>query len=143
MLKKIVNNISNISANGLAYEVFKQKGVQAFIIDLNKEGQLFAKGIGVNGEVVGYYSLFTSLINPTKGFNKPYNFKDTGEMFRSFKVNVDKTGFTIDADADKLEESGIIDNDKQILGLTDESKIELVKEIIPLFIEQLRKEMFK
>lgn len=143
MLKKLVNNISKLSVNSLAVEVFKNKGIQSFIIDLNKENQLFAKGVGVDGEIVGYYSFLTSLINPKKKFNQKYNFKDTGDMFRSFKVIVSKDGFIIDADADKLVDSNIIDSEKKILGLTDESKKELIKEIIPLFAKQLRKEMFK
>lgn len=143
MLKKIVNNISNLSVNSLAQEVFKDRGIQEFIIDLNTNGQLFAEGVGVDGKIVGYYSFVTSLINPSKKFNTKYNFKDTGEMFNSFKVKVDNTGFIIDADAEKLVESEIIESENKILGLTNESKIELVKEIIPLLVNQIRKEILK
>jgi hypothetical protein len=143
MLKKVVDNISKLSVNSLAFEVFKQKKIQSFVIDLNKDNQLFAKGEGVDGEVVGYYSQLTSLINPSKKFNQPYNFKDTGDMFRSFRVIVSKDGFVIEADADKLIDSDIIDKDSEILGLTDESKIELVKEITPFLIKEVREQIIK
>jgi len=141
MLSKLVNNVSKLSVNSLASEVFKDKGIQSFIIDLNKEDQLFAKGVGVDGEIVGYYSFYTSLINPKKKFNQKYNFKDTGEMFKSFKVIVSKDGFTIDADAEKLVDSDIIESENKILGLTDESKQELIKEILPFLVKEVRKQI--
>ena len=95
MLQKLVNNINKMSVNSLAQQVFKDKGIQEFIISLNRDGQLFLRGEGVNGEVVGYYSFVTSLINPKKKFNTPYNFKDTGEMFSSFSL-MDRDWETID-----------------------------------------------
>jgi len=128
----------SFNLENVLFKTFSDAGIKSFIIELNKERQLFAKGIGVNGEIVGYYSFVTSLINPSKKFNSPYNFKDTGEMFRSFRVIVDKQGFTIDADAEKLVDSNIIDKESQILGLTNESKAELVKEIAPQIAEQIR-----
>jgi hypothetical protein len=143
MLSKLVSNIQSISINTLAFEVFKTSRVQELIIDLNREGQLFAKGVGVDGDIVGYYSLMTSLINPSKKFNTKYTFKDTGQMFSSFRVRVDKNGFVIDADADKLVDSDIIGKESEILGLTDESKTELIQEIAPLLVKEIKKQILQ
>lgn len=151
MLKKLVNNISNLSVNSLAQKVFKESGITKLILNLNREGQLFAEGVGVDGKVVAKYTYATQLLSDGisgKGYPKnagdPYNFYGTGNMYNSFSVRVENDGFVINADtSDLLDGNRNITSDKQILGLTDESKIKLVKEITPLFIEQLRKEMFK
>lgn len=150
MLSRLINNVSNLTVNSIAFEVFKRKEIQEFIIDLNTEGQLFAKGIGVDGEVVGFYSLTTELISRgrsgkgfPKGFNDPYNFYNTGDFFRSFRIRVTKTGFIIGADTADLEQDNIIRDEKQILGLTDESKAQLVKKILPLLVKQVREELLK
>ena len=132
-----------MSVNSLAQQVFKDKGIQEFIISLNRDGQLFLRGEGVNGEVVGYYSFVTSLINPKKKFNTPYNFKDTGEMFSSFRMRVLDDGFIIDADAEKLVNSDIIDSENEILGLTENSINELVKEITPLLVEEVKRQILQ
>jgi hypothetical protein len=125
--------------------VFNNANVKQLIINLNREKQLYVEGVGVNGEIVGTYTYFTQLFTDGisgKGFPKrtgsPYNFYNTGEMYASFVVIVDKDGFTIDANAEKLVDSQIIDNEKEILGLTDESKIELAKEAIPQVARQIR-----
>ena len=151
MLKKLVNNISNLSVNSLTQKVFKESGVTKFILNLNREGQLFAEGVGVDGEVVGRYTFATQVLSQGlsgKGFPKnvgdPYNFYSSGGMYNSFSVRVESDGFVINADTqDLIEDNRNISSDKEILGLTDESKEKLVKEITPLLIEQLRKEMFK
>jgi hypothetical protein len=144
MLSKLLSNISNISINKITTDVFRDKDVQEFIISLNRDGQLFIRGVGVDNEIVGFYSFATELISKgRKKFNTKYNFKDTGEMFRSFRVKVEKDGFVIEADAEKLVDSNIIENENEILGLTNESKIELVKKITPLLIEEVRKQALK
>jgi hypothetical protein len=139
-----------MSVNTIAFEVFKDKKIQEFIIDLNTEGQLFAKGVGVDGRVVGVYSLATESISKGKsgkGFPKiagrPYNFYAEGDLFKSFRIKVTRDGFIIDAETDDLIDDNIIDNDKQILGLTRESKIKLVKEITPLLVKEAREQAIK
>jgi hypothetical protein len=151
MLKKIVNNISNLSVNSLAQKTFKENGITKLIINLNRENQLFAEGVGVDGDVIATYSPASELLSQGisgKGFPKragePFNFYSTGEMYNSFSVRIENDGFTINADTtDLISDSKKIKSDKQILGLTNESKIELVKEIIPLFIKQIRTEILK
>lgn len=151
MLKKLVNNISNLNVNSLAQKVFKEQGITKLIINLNRENQLFAEGLGVDGEVIATYSPASELLSQGisgKGFPKragePFNFYSTGNMYNSFSVRIEKDGFVINADtSDLLDGSKKIKSDKEILGLTDESKKELIKTIIPLFAKQLRKEILK
>jgi hypothetical protein len=64
-------------------------------------------------------------------------------MFKSFRVKVSKDGFIIDADAEKLVDSNIIDSENEILGLTNESKAELVEKIIPLLVKEVRRQALK
>jgi hypothetical protein len=152
MLSKLVNNISKLSVNTLAQQVFKESGISKFIIDLNREGQLFAKGVGVDGNVVAKYSFLTQQLSAgisNKGNPKtagdPFNFYGTGNMYDSFVLKVENDGFFIDADTSDLlsneKNRKRIVSDKRILGLTNESKIELVKKITPLLVKQIRKDL--
>lgn len=144
--KLLYNNIRKFNVNNALYEVFNNANVKQLIINLNREKQLYVEGVGLDGQIVGTYSFFTQVLSEGisgKGFPKragsPFNFYNTGEMYQSFRVIVDKEGFTIDADAEKLVDSDIIENENQILGLTNESKIELAKEVIPLIAAEIRK----
>jgi hypothetical protein len=140
-IEKLIRNLDTFKTTNVAVEVFKRANVQTLIINYNRQEQLFAQGIDIYGNIVGFYSLTTSLINPSKRVNTPYNFKDTGEFFRSFKVIVEEDGFVIDADADKLIDSEIIESEQQILGLTKESKEKLVQMVLPSLIDQVRKQI--
>jgi hypothetical protein len=147
MLSKIVNNISQMSVNSLAQKVFKESGISKFIINLNREGQLFAEGVGVDGKVVGVYSFASELLSQGvsgKGFPKragdPFNFYSTGEMYNSFSLKIERNGFVIKADTSDIEDTI---GDKQIIGLTNESKAELVEKIIPLLVKEIRRQALK
>jgi hypothetical protein len=147
MLSKIVNNISQMSVNSLAQKVFKESGISKFIINLNREGQLFAEGVGVDGKVVGVYSFASELLSQGisgKGFPKragdPFNFYNTGEMYNSFSLKIESDGFVIKADTSDIEDTI---GDKQIIGLTNESKAELVEKIIPLLVKEVKKQILQ
>jgi hypothetical protein len=147
MLSKIVNNISQMSVNSLAQKVFKESGISKFIINLNREGQLFAEGVGVDGKVVGVYSFASELLSQGisgKGFPKeagePFNFYNTGEMYNSFSLKIESDGFVIKADTSDVEDRL---KGKQIIGLTNESKAELVEKIIPLLVKEVKKQILQ
>jgi hypothetical protein len=147
MLSKIVNNISQMSVNSLAQKVFKESGISKFIINLNREGQLFAEGVGVDGNIVGVYSFASELLSQGvsgKGFPKragdPFNFYNTGEMYNSFSLKIESDGFVIKADTSDIEDTI---GDKQIIGLTNESKAELVEKIIPLLVKEVKKQILQ
>lgn len=147
MLSRLINNISSISINSLAQRVFKESGISRFIIDLNRENQLFVEGVGVDGEIVARYSFATQQLSKGisgKGFPKnagdPFNFYNTGDMYNSFSIKIERDGFVINADTSDVEDRI---KGKKIIGLTDESKIELVKKITPLLVEEVRKQSFR
>ena len=63
------------------------------IVELNKEGQLF-KGENTKGRIVGRYSRTTQEITEGmtgKGYPKtagdPFNFYDTGDLFKAFTID--------------------------------------------------------
>jgi hypothetical protein len=147
-LEELYNKVSALDINAEFSKLFRDAGIQEFVLDLNREKQLFAKGIGVDGQVVGYYSLASELISRgesgrgfPKRFNQPYNFLDSGDLFRSFKLLVGNTSFEIVANTDKLEEDFIIESEEQIIGLTNESITELVAHIAPKLAEQVRQKI--
>lgn len=149
-IEKLYNNVRKITPDTLANEVFREAKIARFVLNLNREGQLFANGVGVDGQIVGTYSFMTQQFTENisgKGFPKnagsPYNFYNTGEMYNSFSIRVEKDGFVINADTSELESSGIIENKEEIIGLTDESIEKLVKEILPELAKEVRKQVLQ
>lgn len=149
-IERLYNNVRKITPDTLASEVFREAKIARFVLNLNREGQLFADGVGVDGQIVGTYSFMTQQFSENisgKGFPKiagnPYNFYNTGEMYNSFSIRVEKDGFVINADTSELESSGIIENKEEIIGLTDESIEKLVKEILPELAKEVTKQILQ
>ena len=67
-----------------------------------RNDQLFDQGIDEDGNVIGYYSFVSEVINPEKMEGTPYTLYDSGDFYRSMFITVmtDAT-FVIDADAIK------------------------------------------
>ncbi len=112
------------------------------IIDINRDDNLFNEGIGTDGNVLGVYSKATEQITQGRqgaGFPKragsPFNFYDTGEMFKSFDLRVGRDSFTIFNTSDSLnafsQRTGIPEN--RIIGLPkdDQRKVNF-EMILPL-----------
>lgn len=119
--------------------------VENEILELNREEQLFNEGIGTDGKLLGVYSKATESITEGAigvGFPKragePYNFYNTGEMFKSFALKVGKDSFTIFNTSSSLKEFSKTKNisEDRIIGLTqpNEKRIELER-IMPLLRE--------
>lgn len=159
-LLKLIDNVKQLDAGKVFVKVIFQDEVRLFIIDLNKQKQLFELGVGTNGEVLGYYSAYTEeLTGGAKKAGDHYTLYDTGAFYRSFDVNVyADNSFEIEADTIKedgtdlqrkfLDKGAITGTtvDKKgeitgftraagsggnILGLTTESKNKLVEKILP------------
>lgn len=134
----------NLKNSVIFQRVLSDRGLQEWILNLIREDQLFDKGIDESGEVIGYYSEYTSRINPSKKFNTHYTLKDTGEFFASFKLTIYPTYFEIDANPMKTNDKGETESlfykyGEGIIGLTEESKEKLCKEIIERYITELRR----
>ena len=154
-LIRILQNAQKIDEKKIYVNVIKDGSVQDFIIRLNRSSQLFFKGVSPKNIIIGEYSAATETIasgnqalnrtfdgqTRSKKAGEPYNFLDTGDFFKTFKVKITGSDFVIEADTDKIVEDSFI-TEQDLLGLTEESKNELVKHIVPLFIEETRAALF-
>ena len=112
------------------------------IIDINREDNLFQKGIGTDGNVLAVYSKSTEQMTrgiQGVGFPKragsPYNFYDSGEMFKSFDLRVGRDSFSIFNTSDSLKafskRTGIPESRIIGLPLDDQRKVNF-EMILPL-----------
>lgn len=150
-LTDIVERGLKLTTADALFFVFSLDETKEHILFLNRTKQIFEKGQGLDGSLPNY-SPFTELITGAEVFTwegrrksktagEPFFLLDTGVMFDSFTVNVDKTSVTIDAftikDGDDLESKF-----GPFVGLTDESQEEMIKFIAPLIIDWIKNEIF-
>jgi len=121
--------------------------VQAQIIDLNTQEQLFEKGVDSTGVSLGEYSPNTIegtrfyLGKKQKGQRYDHiTLRDTGDFYKSFRFLNFSDYFTFEADTIK---DGTDPNEKypDILGLTDASKTEASDIVLPHLAEIVRKKI--
>ncbi len=119
--------------------------VQDEIVRLNTQDQLFDKGIDSLNNSLGDYSPITVIIKRRKG-QKTSNItlRDTGEFYESFDVTVQRDGFTISADEMKDDTSLTEEFGIDILGLTDDSLDQVIREyILPNYRDYLLTELLR
>ena len=115
------------------------------IIRLNTEYQLYEKGIKSDGSMLPKYKPFTvrmKTMNRSGHDSRIDNMtlKDTGGFYQSFRVRNEDDGFVIVANAitddgtDLTQRYGI-----EILGLSNNSQIELIQKLIPDLIIDVKK----
>jgi hypothetical protein len=152
-LRKLAENAKNLNQKILFRIVFSDTEVQDLILDLNRIEQLFKEGIDENGRIIGEYSEVTEMLTKgqtfgyggssgrkTKKAGQPIFLLDEGDFYKSFKVKLLDDGFVIQADALKDDGNDLTEQyGKSILGLTNKSKREIVKEILPMVIQETRK----
>lgn len=121
------------------------------ILDLNRDKQLLNEGIGTGGNVLGVYSKATEQMTEGMqgvGFPKragePFNFYNTGSMFKGFDLKVGNDSFSIVNTSQTLKEFSKTKNipESKIIGLTSENKdlVEL-KKVLPLLREFFKRNM--
>lgn len=114
--------------------ILKKSEVKAEILRLNKMDQLW-RGVDVNGKQFGFYSLKTQFITEGRSFiyngssrvknaGDPIFLYDTGDFYKSFKVNVYGQYFTISAD-DLKDGKSLTERYGDIIGLSQESREKL------------------
>ena len=144
---KVMNllvKVASIEQSEVWKTVFNEEEFDKFILDLVRIKQLYEQGVDETGTVIGYYSYFTEIINPSKQAGTPFTFKDTGEFYKSMNVTVEQDSFIIDADPLKKDETGHETNlfekyGEGIIGLTEDSKETLNEEIKERFVTELRR----
>lgn len=111
--------------------------IQKAIVELNTKDQLFNKGINSDGETLGNYSPVS-----VQNYGKPaghIRLYDSGDFYKSFKVQREGEDFTIIADTMKTSDTGQLTDlatvyGIDIIGLTNDSKkvlSQMVKSKIP------------
>ena len=133
-LKNILKFFASLKQDEIMFEIIKgDRDIQVTILDLNRMNQLFKKGIDSNNTVIGFYkSTYRGRkLGQLKRQGEPYDFLDTGKFFESFKVIPGNKFFEIVADGQKDGENLFDKYGEDILGLTEESRLQLTQELIP------------
>lgn len=142
-IKKKYENLKKFNQNKALGDILDKPVLKAQIIDLNQK-QLYEEGIQADGTSTGQYAAVT--INVYKpiaaqegrdGRTDHVTFKDTGHTYDSMEVVAVPEGITIVAD----DENGVFERMKaeQALGLTKESKSEILPEIRSELIERVKR----
>lgn len=146
---KVLDDASKLDQDEIAYECYWDEDFQKIVIDSNRIGQL-ASGEDIDGSIIGTYSPFTDIISEGITFEfdgrtyekiagEPYNFVDSGEFFRSFRIIVENDGFVIFANDQKKDGSLSNKFNAELLGLNDENINKMVDALLPIFIAQTRR----
>lgn len=139
-VKKTLKFYATLDINKVLFEVYKDRGIQVRIIDLNRFDQLFDKGVNAKGKLIGTYkqaktrsgsfsSPLRSVSASRKSIGDVYNFLDRGDLFGSMTFTPLSNGFELDTNEGiKIEFRSDVSD---LIGLTDESIDELGNILIP------------
>lgn len=130
----ILDKAQTLNAD-LAWLLSIDDGVKKQIIEFNTIDQLRDKGIDALGDSLGEYSeISVEIFGKRDGH---ITLEDTGDFYNSFRVTVQKDGFTINANSIKQGEKGTVDLTTrfgdEIIGLTKEN-IAIVSDLIMINI---------
>lgn len=140
-----LQKIKNLKQGRLFVSVMKEKHVQNLVVDLNVEQMRvdFSNSDGVQlSSIGGNYSPFTVQVGQKKNASS-VDLHDTGYFHDSFKVvRVSQTGFFIDSDPFKDDGTNLREVwGEKIEGLTFENLAKLGQYILPLYIEEIKKQI--
>jgi len=136
-IKKLSKNIQSINMLTLMEQVIDEPEVQAQMIDL-VNNQMDA-GIDASGGVMPEYS-YTSVVKYGKEPG-PFTLFDTGDTRGSMKVLTGTEAFAVGADTE-LHGADLTNLFEPSLGLTNESRIEIMPEIKERLQEKVREKIF-
>lgn len=128
-LLNLLERAVNIDENAILTAVLANQDLQKKILDLNRIGQLFDKGINSLGEklsdVGGNYSPFTLDLAIKEGRPKKaadhIDLHDTGDFYASFYIVLGGEEFEIKANPIKDNTNLFTEWGEDIMGLTEES----------------------
>ena len=131
-------NLDEVKAWYFAIDIDLQNN----IIKLNTIDQLFNEGVDSLGDSLGEYSPFTVELKKIKGQpTDRITLKDTGDFYRTFKVEVKDDSFFINANPIKDDSNLFDDFGSEIVGLTEENQIKVSKTILDNTIKYIRKQL--
>ncbi len=146
-VKDILNkaiNLDEVKAWYFAIDIDMQNN----IIKLNTIDQLFNDGIDSLGDSLGEYSISTiegtSSYLGKKAKGQPTDritLKDTGDFYKTFKVEVKDDSFFINANPIKDDSNLFDDFGSEIVGLTEDNQKKISKTILDNTIKYIRKQL--
>jgi pectin methylesterase-like acyl-CoA thioesterase len=118
-------------------------GVKEEIVQLNTIDQLFDKGIDSLNKSLGKYANTTiELYKKPKGQKySNITLKDTGDFYRSFKVEVTKDSIKINANPIKEDNNLFDDFGAEIVGLTTQNRMRVSEMILNKIIIYVKKQL--
>lgn len=146
-IRDLVNLITQLSVDELAYKITLQTETKKLIIDLNTQEQLF-EGINSEGQdlesIGGEYRPYTIEIKRQQGLpTDRVTLFQSGSFYDSFEIDVFKGGFNIVADTDKEDGDLQFRWGSEILGLTEDSKKDLVNYYRNEILREIKKRISK
>jgi hypothetical protein len=143
----VLRNAQTISFPVIWRAVFQDVKFKTMILDWIRWDQLYSQGVDEFGAIIGYYSEWTEIINPSKVAGTPFTLYDTGDFYRSLYIYVTNDSFFIDGQSIKTDEDGgtkdlFVEYGQGIVGLTDENKTRLANELITRFQTEYERLLF-
>lgn len=151
VLINLARKIQKLDQNDLLDRAINSDSeISEAILDLNREGQLFEKGINSEGEslkdiggssfTASGYSPKTLEIKEEKGQRtENITLKDTGAFYDSFELNLSKNEIYIEANPIKDDTNLFTEWGEEIVGLTEQSTSRIKGIVLTPFLEAVRK----
>ena len=136
VLEEAANRIALLDIGKMLNEIYSQKPVQDYIIQLNTGEQLYNQGVASNNKEIGQYAESTKVSKRRKGLISDHiTLKDTGDFYNTFQVFIEGDEFELQADPIKGTVNLYQKYGTDIVGLTDQS---LNKFINSTLIQQIQ-----
>lgn len=142
-------NIIKLDSKDILHDVLDSSTqLQYDILNLNREDQLYDKGVTADNVSLGGYAKETlyykqneagKIGRDTKTAN--ITLKDSGEFYSTFKFSNESDGFVISANTEIHGESLL--RYGKILGLNDENKAVVAGWVRPLVVKEVREAIFQ
>lgn len=134
-----------LNASTAWFDIFtRDAALKIKILDWIRIDQLRLKGVDADNDVIGFYSLFTSFVDPEKEFNTHYTLEDSGDFYKSMFIITFIDAIVIDASSASFEEmqTQVWWTDR-ILALTSENMNRLIAEVRIRYIDYARRIYFR
>jgi hypothetical protein len=121
-IEELIKNVKKLRPEKCMTEFFASNWRhKLYVLDLNRLGQLYYKGIDAKGLLLGHYAKYT-LQTKQDPMLSHVTLKETGEFYQSFQLKVHRTFMEITANTKKGNDDLAVEWGEYILGLTEESK---------------------
>ena len=145
-LEVIARNVKKLNEDKAFQKVIRNKTIQVEAIRLNRDEQLFQKGVDNQGNKMrsdyarfgNFYSNYTIAIKNEK--NQPTDrvtLRDTGAMYKTFKTKIVGDDLMLDVNSIK-EGKDLVDSFGEFAGLNAESKNKLLIVAKPIIFDYVK-----